>query len=216
MIEIQNILETNRYIDGLEAVIFDLDDTLYSEKEYELSGFRAVAALFPQVNGLLEELIEANNQNKLAIDSALDKFGMISEKEKALHTYRFHLPSICLYPGVKKMLQQIHREKRIGLITDGRPEGQRAKLKALGLFDLVDEIVITDELGGIQFRKPNDAAYRLIAGQLQVPFEKMGYVGNDRYKDFVAPELLGMRCIWFNNRDGLYADNYGRLELLEK
>lgn len=34
MIGIDNILDVEKYIDGLAAVIFDLDDTLYSEKEY--------------------------------------------------------------------------------------------------------------------------------------------------------------------------------------
>ena len=32
----------------------------------------------------------------------------------------------------------------------------------------------------------------------------MCYVGDNIKKDFVAPEELGMRCIWFRNRDGLY------------
>ena len=36
MIEIDNILDIEKYIDGLDAVIFDLDDTLYSEKDLSL------------------------------------------------------------------------------------------------------------------------------------------------------------------------------------
>ena len=34
MIEITEITEVMNYIEGLSAVVFDLDDTLYSEKEY--------------------------------------------------------------------------------------------------------------------------------------------------------------------------------------
>ena len=34
MLEIQDILEVEKYIDDVDAVVFDLDDTLYSEKEY--------------------------------------------------------------------------------------------------------------------------------------------------------------------------------------
>ena len=33
MIEITEITEVMNYIEGLSAVVFDLDDTLYSEKE---------------------------------------------------------------------------------------------------------------------------------------------------------------------------------------
>ena len=40
MLEISDILEVRKHIEGLKAVIFDLDDTLYSEKEYVRSGYR--------------------------------------------------------------------------------------------------------------------------------------------------------------------------------
>lgn len=47
MIEITNILDAEKHIEGFEAVIFDLDDTLYSEKDYIKSGVSAVADFFP-------------------------------------------------------------------------------------------------------------------------------------------------------------------------
>ena len=40
--------------------------------------------------------------------------------------------------------------------------------------------------------------------KLDVEFDKMCYVGDNTNKDFVAPEKLGMRSIWFRNLDGLY------------
>ena len=43
MIVIDNILDLEKHIDGLDAVIFDLDDTLYSEKEYVRCGYRRIA-----------------------------------------------------------------------------------------------------------------------------------------------------------------------------
>ena len=50
MFEITSITDTKKHIQGLKAIVFDLDDTLYSEKEYVRSGFRAIADTFPQVN----------------------------------------------------------------------------------------------------------------------------------------------------------------------
>jgi putative hydrolase of the HAD superfamily len=56
------------------------------------------------------------------------------------------------------MLERMRKSgKKIGIITDGRPEGQRAKLKALGI--AVDHVIITDELGGVMYRKPNTKAF---------------------------------------------------------
>lgn len=96
------------------------------------------------------------------------------------------------------------------MITDGRPNGQRAKIKALGIGDLFDKIIITDELGGIEYRKPSPVAFELMQKELSIdtlnpiPFNKMCYVGDNIHKDFIAPVQLGMQTFFFNNPDGLY------------
>ena len=41
-------------MDPIAAVIFDLDDTLFPEREYAFSGFRAVARAFSHVLGEVE------------------------------------------------------------------------------------------------------------------------------------------------------------------
>ena len=41
--------------------------------------------------------------------------------------------------------------------------------------------------------------------QLGVQYEKACYIGDNIKKDFIAPEKLCMRCIWFKNSDGLYS-----------
>jgi len=94
--------------------------------------------------------------------------------------------------------------KKLGIITDGRPEGQWNKIKALGLENLVDEIIVTDELGGVMFRKPCDIAFRIMQKKLGVPFESMVYVGDNLTKDLIAPRQLGMRAIWFDNADSVH------------
>ena len=49
MIEIQNITDGMQYLDNLKAVVFDLDDTLHSEKEYVKSGYKTVADVLPKI-----------------------------------------------------------------------------------------------------------------------------------------------------------------------
>lgn len=51
---------------------------------------------------------------------------------------------------------------KIGIITDRRVSGQKKKIRVLGLDKMMDDIIITDELGGIQFRKPCDIAFRIM------------------------------------------------------
>lgn len=191
----------------VKAVIFDLDDTLYSEKEYVQSGYRAVAKYMPQIEAMESKLWQAFQDGKAAIDTVLEEEGIYTPEMAAecLEVYRFHEPIIHLYGGVVELFAELRRRGiRIGILTDGRPEGQRNKIKALGLDKLVDEIVVTDEIGGTIFRKPCDIPFRIMQRKIGVPFEAMVYVGDNPQKDFIAPHRLGMKSLWYENEDGLY------------
>ena len=207
MIEISDILEVKNHIEGLKAIVFDLDDTLYSEKEYVRSGYGKIAAVIPEVEHAAEKLWSLFEEKKPAIDELLKMENIPSEevKKACLHAYRHQIPDIHLYEGVVEMIEEFRKNGlKIGIITDGRPEGQRAKLQVLGLESMVDEIIVTDEFGGPEFRKPNPKAFQVMREKLHVSYDEMCYVGDNTKKDFVAPKELGMKSIWFKNPDGLY------------
>ena len=193
---------------NIKGIIFDLDDTLYSEKDYVKSGFVAVGRFFNNAD-YADELMEYFEQGKPAIDYLLEKIGKQGLKREVLDIYREHYPNIELYEGVKDTILALKKRGiRIGIITDGRSEGQRNKLQALGLYDLIsgEDIIITDELGGVQFRKPCDIAFRIIQNRWQLNFSEIVYVGDNLNKDFQAPGQLGMQFAFFNNNEGLYYD----------
>ena len=207
MIEISDILEAKRHTEGLKAVIIDLDDTLYSEKEYVKSGYQKVAKVLPQVSNVEKNLWELFESKKPAIDELLTQENIQSEKikQECLLAYRQQVPEIHLYEGVMEMLIELRgKGLKLGIITDGRPEGQRAKIQALGLESFVDHIIKTDELGGPVFRKPNMTAFQIMKEKMNVLYDEMCYIGDNIKKDFIAPEKLGIRSIWFKNTDGLY------------
>lgn len=195
MIEITNILDVEKYIDNFDVIIFDLDDTLYSEIDYVKSGFKFIS------DGKYDELINSFNKGQKAIDVVFP-----SDKESKLRQYREHFPSISLYPGVKDMLLRIKQNnKKIGLITDGRPEGQRNKIKALEIEDLFDYIIITDELGGIEYRKPCPLSFQKMKERFDIDYSRMVYIGDNINKDSISPKKLNISFIYFNNSEGLYS-----------
>jgi len=202
MVEVTNILDVEKHLIGIDAVIFDLDDTLYSEKDYVRSGYQEIANSFSEIPTVFNELWEAFEKKEPAIDVVFNRHFLMDKKDEALTIYRCHKPVISLYPGVQDMLNRISRTKKIGIITDGRPEGQRAKLKSLGLTWIPH--IITDELGGVQFRKPCEKAFVLMRDQFEVDYSKIAYIGDNIKKDFIAPNKLGMCTIHFINKDGLY------------
>ena len=205
---IDNILDVAELVSDLDAVIFDLDDTLYSEKEYVRSGYHEIAKHFWNIQNMEEKLWSAFSDKKQAINEVLLLEGYFNEEtlRRCLTIYREHIPRINLYPGVREMLLKMkHGGKKLGLITDGRSNGQRNKIESLHLYSVFDEIIVTDELGGELFRKPNPRAFELMKMKLGVPYERMCYIGDNMAKDFVAPQQLAMNCFWFRNPDGLYS-----------
>ena len=201
MIEISDILEVEKYIDDVEVVLFDLDDTLYLERDYVRSGYKKIAE-YLNMPHIEKEMWDVFLSGGKAIDEVLEKYNLLNRKEESLNVYRFQEPDIILSKEVKEMLYRIKQHKKVGIITDGRPEGQRAKIKALDL--KVDKIIITDELGGIEFRKPCPKAFQLMKEYFDIGYQHMMYIGDNINKDFIAPEKLGMRYIWFRNKEGLY------------
>ncbi|MBE6727792.1 MAG: HAD family hydrolase [Ruminococcaceae bacterium] len=187
----------------IKAVIFDLDDTLCPEIEYVKSGFREIAksyndsTLYEKLYSLF--LTDRNNVYQRAGFSE-------DECKRCIEIYREHKPDITLSEDAEKTLLCLKKQgKKLGLITDGRPHGQWNKIYALGLDKIMDYIVVTDELGGIEFRKPNPRAYELMKEKFGVEYSEMVYVGDNLSKDFTAPKKLGMSYCYYHNTNGLYA-----------
>lgn len=200
---------------SIKGIVFDLDDTLYSEKQYVRSGYKKIAEYLGNKEAETK-LWDYFLKGMPAIDAYLEEINEEKEKETCLNIYRTQIPEISLYQGVTELLQSL-KEKRvkIGIITDGRVEGQRNKISVLGLEHLVDDIIITDELGGIQFRKPNDISFRIMQCRWRIPFEEMVYVGDNLAKDFQAPIQLGMQGIWLDNEDSIYRGQKNAIQNLK-
>jgi len=197
----------------VKGVIFDLDDTLYSEKQYVKSGYRKISEYLKKEDGS-QKLWEYFKKGKPAIDCYLAEIGRTDLKEKCLEIYRNQMPEINLYDGAIELITELKSKGiKVGIITDGRPEGQKNKLKALGLTELMDDIIITDELGGQQFRKPCDISFQIMQRRWKLTYEQIIYIGDNPSKDFQAPKQLGMGWIYYNNPEGLYSS--GQIETNE-
>lgn len=188
----------------IKAVIFDLDDTLIPEIEYVKSGFRAIADYFNN-NSLynkLYDLFETDRQN------VYQRAGFSEEKcKKCIEIYRSHMPDISLDDETYALLSELKSKGYLmGIITDGRPEGQQNKIKALGLDKIMDCIIVTDEVLGIDFRKPSVKAFELMREKLGVGFNEMMYVGDNPAKDFYVGSIYPITTIQIVN-DNLYKDN---------
>ena len=182
----------------IKAVVFDLDDTLYQEIDYVKSGYSAVAKVIENKYGILnaeDELMSLFKENHACV---FDRFLSIHNLSVTSQTvgelvevYRNHTPNIKLDERTEELLTSLRMKGyKLGIITDGRPKGQRAKIESLGLINLVDKIVITDELGGVEYRKPNPKAFEMVCDAFGIQPKELLYVGDNPQKDFAIKKYL--------------------------
>lgn len=178
-------------VDARTVIVFDLDDTLYKEMEYLRSAYTEIAKNLDATHWqqLFARMYSLFRSKKDVFEYVSTAYG--AEKLHLLKTYRTHTPTLHLSNDVRKIIDLIKAKKgKIGVITDGRSNTQRAKLKALGIIDLLDKIVISDEFGT---EKPNENNYRSI--EEAFPEHSYLYIADNLRKDFIAPNKLGWQTL---------------------
>ena len=81
-------------------------------------------------------------EGKNAIDELLEDLGQSERKTECLEIYRNHMPDITLYDGAGDCIRELKEAGiKIGIITDGRVNGQKNKIAALGLDKIADDII---------------------------------------------------------------------------
>ena len=195
----------------IRAVVFDLDDTLYPEISYAEDGFRKAAAILENVYGVknaYQKIRTIFDEDRMGVFDRLCSSESLPEKavEDAVDTYRKNQPEkLEFYPKTKDVLQYLRQNGfKTGIITDGRPFSQRAKIRALGAEAYFDAIIVTDEIGR-EYRKPHPRAFEEMARKLNVRTEEMMYVGDNPQKDFAVKEYLPLKTVQIRT-GGLYQD----------
>jgi len=200
-------------------LIFDLDDTLYDERSYVESGFRAVAAHGHARYGwpvaasfrFLRETLDSDGRGAV-FDRWLEAHGlhMRAAVKECLAVYRRHTPKISLNPQAAKLLPKLAREAPLYLITDGHKLVQRRKVEALGIAPLFRKVLITHCYGRAR-AKPSPYCFDLVRKAERCGWADLVYVGDDPAKDFAALNRRGghtIRVRTGSHRDTVAAPGY--------
>jgi len=200
----------------LELLAFDLDDTLYLEREFVKSGFGAVAQHlnnFYQVDGptffhTAWQLFE-NGVRGTIFNQALDLMEVASQSDlvpELVAIYRAHQPYIQPFRGVPELLRDLQEENlSLALISDGPAHMQENKLTALGLAKYFQYIIFTASYG-VDWAKPSRRSFEKVMELKGAEPDACVYVADNPRKDFVGPNRLGWRTIRICARTGLYID----------
>lgn len=186
------------------GIVFDLDDTLYLERDFVRGGFeeaaRRAAADQPERHGIaawlwtaFERGVRGDTFDRL-LAAYPDLIGRVTVAD-LVDAYRRHRPRIELAPGTADRLTALGSAgSRLGVLTDGPLASQRSKADALDLRRWFDPIVFTASHGDGS-PKPSTGGFAWIATAWRLPAEELAYVADNPAKDFVCPRSLGWRTV---------------------
>lgn len=189
-----------------DCVTFDLDDTLYLEREYVRSGFLVADTWVRRelgVEGFGDRAWAAFTRGVRAVifDTALHEAGIEPTPEIVsclVALYRSHEPTIAMLADARRCVEQVDH-LAVAVVTDGPRESQWAKARAVGADQWAQLVVVTADLGrddlGLELAKPHPRAFEMVEEATGCRGRQCVYVADNPAKDFGGPRSLGWRTV---------------------
>lgn len=186
-------------------VFFDLDDTLTDRQQSmrrwaeEVSKRLCIDRPLDAVTRIIEIDSGGSAEKNILFEKIVSEFGSNAGTANDLRI-DYDLSTARLTratEGAKECLQTLKANCRsIVVVTDGKIDRQRIKIKAAGLDHLIDALIDTDTSG---LPKPHSAAFIDGARAVGGCVEGAWVVGDSPSADIGAAATLGLRSIWLRN-----------------
>lgn len=180
----------------VHAVCFDLDGTLFDDRQYVRAGLRHAGAHLETLAGvdLTDELVDAYFERGVTegtFDTVLAERGLSQEHVPELvDAYHANDGELEPFDDVERVLEELTDSYELGLITGGR--NGRDKLRRLGLEEYFETVLVTS---GRSDSKRDSAPFESVLDDLGVDPTAAAYVGDRPELDFPQPNRLGMLTI---------------------
>jgi putative hydrolase of the HAD superfamily len=208
---------------GLDAVFFDIDDTLYSSTDFaDLARTRAIEGMVSaglraepeRIRKLLQDIIGEYSSNfPYQFDELLSRLNpetyrpvsraiIVASAVVAYHDTKFK--ELHPYEDVPEVLAGLKaRGTPLGVVSHGIPIKQSEKLVRLGLVSVFEPgwVFITEEM---EMSKDEPRFWREVARRAGVAPERAAYVGDHPVMDIDTPNAVGMITVLVR-RGGKYA-----------
>lgn len=192
-------------------VVFDLDDTLYNEFDYLNSAFREIAEVINSYNisDIHDEMIGWYKEGKDVFENIIKKYSPDLSKAQIIRKYREHMPNVKLFDDAQKFIDKLAGYNiKMALVTDGRSITQRNKISALGLENIFEKVVISEEINS---EKPSSKNFEILIDE---NYNSYVYIADNPKKDFFAPNKLGWETICLlNNGKNIHKQDFQQMDL---
>lgn len=190
----------------LKGVVFDLDDTICRESDYEMSGIRAVCAWASASLGY------DYGTSLMALTARYQRMGQVTPELFAAfvaesgrpeahgrifgEVFRSHRPEIAAINGAIPMVEMLRFRYRTAVMAAGDMETGFHKLTALGLFGRFDTAYPQSEYGVQWTRKQVLDWFQLF---FEAESDEIAYVGSSRSKGFDVARAMGWHTVLVKN-----------------
>jgi len=191
------------------VLVFDMDDTLYPEREFVRSALLALSSEVQVARGVTEfgekawELFEAGNRGNLfqLTFDALGADNISSDYILSLvNLYREHQPkTLPWFPDALEFFESYHSLAPFSIVTDGYLPTQRNKIKALGLDSWASPIICSEDLGR-EFWKPSPKPYLAVMERFPEGTQFI-YIADNPVKDFISPIKMSWGTVRIRRAD---------------
>jgi putative hydrolase of the HAD superfamily len=211
-----------------DAVLFDLDDTLFAHRESVEAGIAAHRSLLGGAIAEADRDAESARWHQLEelhyhryLTGELDYLGQRRARarefvaphgieladdavaEAWFDAYVVHYTAAwALHDDVPDCLDAL-RPARIGVITNGDRSFQDAKIAALGLGRWVEKVIASGEVG---VAKPDPRIFLIACETLGVAAADAVYVGDRLHTDAIGAARAGLRGVWLDRRGAAASD----------
>jgi putative hydrolase of the HAD superfamily len=185
-----------------EAVLFDLDNTLFNVEQYMTGAFADVATHLATTHGLDREQVHADllalwraetSMYPHLFDDIVADYDIDADIEHIVAVFNDHEPTLEPYEGVPELLDRLREAGYVlGIVTDGTARRQRRKLDALGLRSAFETVVLTSEVGEA---KPSPRPFEEAARRLEQRPDRCLYIGDNPHVDFIGAKATGMATV---------------------
>jgi HAD superfamily hydrolase (TIGR01549 family) len=203
-----------------KLVLFDLDDTLYDHvgtveralaetaRANPTLASRPLPELVAENQRVLEGLHVAVCAGTLDVDEArLQRIQRLfdfcgagcsrSQAEEVAAVYRpAYQANQRAVDGARELLEGLHGRTQIGIVTNNMTAEQVAKLRIIGLDDLVGFMVTSEDAGIV---KPEPGIYLQALDIAGLRPEDAVFVGDAWENDVVGPQAVGIRAVWLSH-----------------
>ncbi len=191
----------------IEAILFDLDDTLIDRddaltrlnrhwyrtlpREHRPDGEdEFVARMFKEADRFTSPL----NLYQSMIDIWPGSF---SDPETALRAHNAIMPRMVrLESRTRGMLNYLRGTMPLGIVTNGGTRMQWAKVRNTGVDVLVDAVVVSEEFGA---HKPDPAIFKHALNLIGTEASQTLFIGDNPVADICGAWGVGLRTAWMHH-----------------